>query len=556
MKTTFQYDHYFQYEELASHLHELAKDHEDIMKLESIGTTPKGREVFAITLSDGDSMKKPAYYIDGNTHAGEVTGSMAAMHTIDYLATNYGVEESVTSLLKEYTIYVIPRISPDGAEAYLSSWAKLRSVDRPYLTKEQEDGLYNQDIDGDNVLRLMRVKTPYGAWKQHPDNPNLVVKRKPDDKAGPFYNIYSEGEIKGYDGMNIRNANPLWGYDFNRSYPYGWFSEVRQPGAGPYPLSNMENKAVVDFVLSHQNIGGVCTHHTHGGIILYPPGTRPEKTVPALDRKVLKEIGKVGEEETGYDVVPIFDSFMTDQENYSSGAFDDWCYQQNGIPAYTIEIWNMAKLAGVETSWPPKPKTDEQEAQDYQKMIDWCMENAPEAFKPWTTYTHPQLGEVEIGGLDTKYTLQNPPAHMLQGEIEKVTKMCLRMAQSLPELCFDSVNTTAVGENTYKIEAVVANKGYLPTYLTKQTKTMGIESPVVVEAASTAAIVSCAKVELGSLEGFSGIPTGYRFDGIYTGNSDPIMKKATFYVTGSTGDTVTIKAYSNKTGEITTTITL
>lgn len=89
MKTTFNYDHYFLYEELTYCLKQLEKQYPDLMKIESLGKTTKNRDVFAVTLSKGEASEKPAYYIDGNTHAGEVTGSMVAMHTIDYFLTNY-----------------------------------------------------------------------------------------------------------------------------------------------------------------------------------------------------------------------------------------------------------------------------------------------------------------------------------------------------------------------------------------------------------------------------------------------------------------------------------
>ena len=96
MKTTFEYNHYFKYDEIKSNLDYFTKTYPNLCSVESICTTPKGREVFAVTLSNGNPKNKPAYYIDGNTHAGEVTGSMAAMHTIDYLLTNYGIDKQVT----------------------------------------------------------------------------------------------------------------------------------------------------------------------------------------------------------------------------------------------------------------------------------------------------------------------------------------------------------------------------------------------------------------------------------------------------------------------------
>jgi murein tripeptide amidase MpaA len=59
--------------------------------------------------------------VDGNTHAGEVTGSMAALYLIEHLLENYGSDDLVTRLLDEQAFYVLPRLSPDGAERYLTT---------------------------------------------------------------------------------------------------------------------------------------------------------------------------------------------------------------------------------------------------------------------------------------------------------------------------------------------------------------------------------------------------------------------------------------------------
>lgn len=551
MKTTYTYDHYFLYEEMKNNLEQLEIKYSNIMSLAIIGITPKHRNLYAVTISNGSDETKPALYIDGNTHAGEVTGSMAALHTIDYLVTNYKKDDKVTNIIDNYTIYVIPRISPDGSEVYLSTANKLRSVDRIYpdLT---DKGLHDQDIDNDGVLRMMRVKTAYGAWKKHPDNEDLMLKRLPDDIDGDFYNVYPEGVIKEYDGIHINIAKPTWGLDFNRNYPFGWFSEVRQPGSGPYPLSNMENKAVVDFVLNHKNISGVLTHHTFGGMILCPPGTRPESSSSKHDQKILREIGKMATETMGYPLVMIFDAFMEDQEFYSSGAFDDWCYQQMGIPAYTTELWNMVSRAGIEQKWPAPKKDDITLANEYQLILKWCHENAPESIKKWTKCNHPQLGDVEIGGIDMKFTLQNPPTKFLKQEVEKTTLFSLRMVLTLPKLSFEKIVKSKIDNNTYELTVLVANTGYLPTYLTTETKKMNLESMVQVSVSSdSATVIGHNHIELGSLEGFSGVETSYYYDhSINTYNYQPIVKKATFIVTGKQGDVVEVKAACDKAGVI------
>lgn len=552
MKTTFNYDHYYDWQEMTDCLKQLADKYPHSMKLESICVSAEGKDVWAVTLTDEKSGKaedKPAYYIDGNHHAGEVTGSMAAMHTIDVLCTNFNQDKKVTELLNNYTFYVIPKISPDGSDVYLHTDQRLRSVNRSYPKQELSDGLHAGDIDGDGVIRMMRVKTPYGAWKESENDSQVMTKRTPFDVDGNFYNIYPEGEIINYDGLHIELADEKWGLDFNRNYPFGWFTEVRQPGAGKYPLSNPENKAVADFVLAHKNIGFVSTLHTTGGVLVYPPGTYPEAKALKKDMKLYKDVGKMAKKIMGYETVNIFDGFLTDIENYSSGAFDDWCYETQGIPAYTIELWNLFERAGADMSWPRKDKDEDVIEAEYAMVLKWIKENAGEdAIKPWTPFNHPQLGEVEIGGFDRKFIHQNPPCKYLLQEVEKTTQFMIENAYALPKIKFESVKAEAVGEGIYKLEAVLANTGYMPTYLTESAKRQKIDQPVQIIVEGAEVVEGKAVVSAGDLEGISGVKTFYGYEGITTVKHQPQFKKYTWIIKGNPSDEVVLNACSQKAG--------
>ena len=110
MKTTFKYDHYYDYATIKEYCTFFAKTYPDLVKMETILTTAKQKDVLAMTLTNqktGNALAKPAIYIDANTHAGEVCGSMAAMHTMDYLLTNYAEDLNIKQLLDEYTFYII-----------------------------------------------------------------------------------------------------------------------------------------------------------------------------------------------------------------------------------------------------------------------------------------------------------------------------------------------------------------------------------------------------------------------------------------------------------------
>src|ERR687891_319985 len=127
MKTNF--DAYLRYDELTQALHALAEEHPRFCKVESIGKSYEGREIWLAELTNaetGPAETKPAFWVDGNTHAGEVTGSMAALYLIEHLLEKHGSEDLPTRLLDEQAFYVLPRLSPDGAERYLTTASILR----------------------------------------------------------------------------------------------------------------------------------------------------------------------------------------------------------------------------------------------------------------------------------------------------------------------------------------------------------------------------------------------------------------------------------------------
>ena len=538
MKTTFAYDHYYLQEEIEEHVAYFAEKYPDLFSFEYLCETPDKHHIIAATITNtktGPADKKPAFHVDGNTHAGEVTGMMNAMHIMDVLVTCYGEDEKVTFLLDNYTVYVIPSVSPDGSQHYLTTSDTLRSVNRSYY-QDRGTGLEQKDMDGDDVVRMMRVKSPYGIWKKDPSDPDLMIQRQAGDYAGAFYNIYMEGEIDDFDGITVENKKMKFGRDFNRNYPYGWFPESRQPGAGEYPLCAPETKALADWIINHPNIGSVATNHTSGGMIIYVPGTHPEAEAPKEDMKLMSTIAHIGNEMTGYIDCNIFDTFITDKANFSSGAFDDYCYETQGIYAVTTEFWDLDHRCGIPYRWdyPKKPGLN-QPFDFLAKRIAWVKENAPQDWKSWTEFEHPQLGKVEIGGFNYKFTIQNPPCHMLHDEIAKVTDFYIVWALSMPRLVIDSVSCTDLGGDFYQIDAVVSNAGYLPTYLSQKAKKLGTDKPVLVSLNVEAeSLINCkAEQDIGDLSSYGLVPaSGHFYGNIANGPSKPISKKVSWVVKG------------------------
>ena len=560
MKTTFQYDHYYKYDELEKNLKYFSDKYPELCDLESICVTEENRNVYAMTITNkktGAALDKPAFHIDGNTHAGEVTGSMAAMHAIDVLLTGYGEDKVITKILDRMTIYVVPRISPDGAETYLTTPYSIRSVNRVH--NPENGGIRSEDLDGDGVIRMMRIPTPYGAWKKDKDDFSIMTKRDPGDADGDFYDIYVEGNFEAFDGdENLKEKKEDWSLDFNRNYPYGWFPENRQAGAGKYPLSNPETKAMADWIIEHPNIGGVSTNHTSGGIILYPPGTRPSTAVSEKDINQFIEIANMGKEELGYEPLNIYDSFIADPANYDSGAFDDWCYQSQGIVAYTVELWDLAKRVGVPLVWNARNKESAQdELKRFVACMKWVKENAPEYYEDWKPFHHETFGDIEIGGFNFKFSQQNPPESFLNGVLEQMTRFMIRFAQSMPRLTIDTLTSEKVSDDIYKVTAIVGNLGYLPTNLTEEAKKLNISKEVEVTISGGKVISGLEKTKIGNLEGYGSTSTGTNFYGnISTDYNAKARKKLTWVVQAKSGTEITVSCAQEKSGKASKTITL
>lgn len=560
MKTTFQYDHYYKYDELEKNLKYFSDKYPELCDLESICVTEENRNVYAMTITNkktGAALDKPAFHIDGNTHAGEVTGSMAAMHAIDVLLTGYGEDKVITKILDRMTIYVVPRISPDGAETYLTTPYSIRSVNRVH--NPENGGIRSEDLDGDGVIRMMRIPTPYGAWKKDKNDSSIMAKRDPGDADGDFYDIYVEGNFEAFDGdENLKEKKEDWSLDFNRNYPYGWFPENRQAGAGKYPLSNPETKAMADWIIEHPNIGGVSTNHTSGGIILYPPGTRPSTAVSEKDINQFIEIANMGKEELGYEPLNIYDSFIADPANYDSGAFDDWCYQSQGIVAYTVELWDLAKRVGVPLVWNARNKESAQdELKRFVACMKWVKENAPEYYEDWKPFHHETFGDIEIGGFNFKFSQQNPPESFLNGVLEQMTRFMIRFAQSMPRLTIDTLTSEKVSDDIYKVTAIVGNLGYLPTNLTEEAKKLNISKEVEVTISGGKVISGLEKTKIGNLEGYGSTSTGTNFYGnISTDYNAKARKKLTWVVQAKSGTEITVSCAQEKSGKASKTITL
>lgn len=555
---------YYRYADLTAIVQGLAEQFPALCRVHSIGKSYEGRDIWCLTLTHsatGPDLDKPAFWVDANIHATEVSPSACALYATHKILTGYGNDEKLTRLLDTRTLYIVPRFNPDGAELFLDErHRRVRSSVRPYPRLEEMDGLYEADVDGDGRLLDMRLKDPNGVWKRHPDEPRLMIPRDPADPAGgDYYRLLPEGLIRNYDGATIKIAPTREGLDLNRNFPLEWAVESEQRGAGPYPTSEPEVRAVVQFIVDHPNITGAITFHTYSGVYLRPYGTHADEAFPAEDLWTFQAIGQKATELTGYPAVSVFHDFKYHPKETIKGVFDDWLYDHLGIYAWTCELWSPQTQAGIEMKkdgkWQFIEWFRDHPVADDLKMFKWNDEVLEgQGFITWYKVQHPQLGEVELGGWNDDYCWRNPPPHLLEKEIAPHADFIIWHALISPQLGFREVRVTPMGEGTFHIRALIENTGWLGTAITKRAEEKRLIRPLEVELTlpQGGTLVSGERrAEAGQLTGRSLKST------VYWG-PDPTTDrvKVDWVVRAASGSTLTITASHQRAGKISKTITL
>ncbi|MBP7691165.1 MAG: hypothetical protein KA764_04580 [Anaerolineales bacterium] len=563
------FDTYYKYADLTALLQDFAARYPALCRLQSIGRSHEQREIWLVTLTNtaaGPDTAKPAFWVDANIHATEVSPSACALYTIAKLLRGYGQDPRLTRLLDTRVLYIVPRFNPDGAELYLDGrHRRVRSSTRLYPFPEPRDGLHEEDVDQDGRVLLMRVPDANGPWKVHPDEPRLLVPRAADGSdSGPYYRVLPEGAIRNYDGVQIKVAPKPEGLDLNRNFPLEWAVESEQPGAGPYPVSEPEVRAVVQFIVDHPNITGAIAFHTWSGVYLRPYGTRADETFPAEDLWTFQEIGKQATKLTGYPAISVYHEFRYHPKETIKGVFDDWLYDHLGLYAWTCELWNPQQQAGIDLNTGPDGKGASRHiewsrihpVEEDLKMLKWNDEVlAGRGFVRWYPFDHPQLGPVELGGWDLEYAFRNPPPHLLEKEIAPHADFIIWHALISPLLEFQAVTVTPVGEGVYRVRAVVENTGWLSTAITARAVEKKLVRPLELELtlpAGAALVSGERKVEAGQLAGRA----LKLYSDVWAYDPTDDRAKAEWVVHAPAGGEVTVTARHPRAGQITRAISL
>ncbi len=462
-KVAVSWNHYNDHAGITDIVKKIAAAHPELARLESIGKSFKGRDIWCLTITDfkkGTPDKKPGMYIDGNIHSNEIQGAEFSLYTAWYLTETFKDTKFIQELLADKVFYIVPTINPDGRDSYFhepntssSPRSGVIPVDNDRDGQIDEDGY--DDLDADNEILLMRRKNSTGRFRVDPTDPRRMIQVGPDEK-GDYEILGLEGKDNDGDGQ-VNEDGYTFEYDPNRDWGWGWQPNYIQNGAYKYPFSLPETRAVMEFVTKHPNIAGAQSYHNAGGMILRGPGDPTDLvTYNAQDVQVYDAIAKKGEE-----LIPGYKYLVVYKDLYSAyGGELDWFYGGRGIYTYSNELWTPYLFFNKEATRDPQDNSSFQ----FDRYLLF-----KDAFVDWHEYDHPQYGKIEIGGFKKNFGRAHP-GFLLESDAHRNMSFTIYHSFHTPKLNIDTILEKDLGDGLKEVTAIISNSRIMPTHSSQDLK--------------------------------------------------------------------------------------
>ena len=449
-------------------LFKLNKKYPALSKLHLIGKSAGGREIYAVELGTGFNLQKPALLIIGGIEPDDLAGTIVALNFVQSTLSKSSTD-SIKIMLDNFTIYIIPSLSPDPLEG---NFEIIRSIHKGNNEKDDEDrdGLQDEDgyedLNDDGVITLMRISEPGGEWIENPEELALLKKADANKGEAGKYQLLFEGIDSDKDGKV--NEDPPGGTNINNNTTYNYKAYTSQ--GGDHPFSSPELRTLGDFLFERPNILAVYSFTYTNNIIQqwkikYPkkPG---EKNIFSADSAAYAAFIN--------DLKPLA-SFKGEKEG--NGDIPGWAYYDAGRFSFSSPAWSYPEMKDSTN------KRDKKNEEKSRKLLayNWIKNNKPQNFLMWQEISHPDFrnSKVEVGGF-IPFTENNPPQDSLKTVSLKAEKLFLKILSGLPVLRVDKPLIEPLGMNVFRLTLTLKNMGSLPTHTIAGRKVKALQ-PVIIK---------------------------------------------------------------------------
>lgn len=493
---------YMTYEQLQTRLQALAES--PWVELSSLGKTAGQRDLWLLKVSVDPQANRPAILVVGNVHGSHLVGRELAVRMAERLV-QAGDSPAIEQLLANYTVYFIPCPTPDATEKNFQSPARERNGNGTATDDDRDFSIgedASHDLNGDGVVTLLRIAEPFGTHRTHPSDPRVLIPIDPKKGEVGAYRLETESRDLDQDKAFGEDASD--GVEFNRNFTFNY--EYFARGSGPHQVSEVETRAVADFLFDHPNIAFVLCFSPEDN--LFQPWKGSSQTDSGrIKSKILTA------DQTHTD--RLAEAFRTahggknpPESPAGSGSFSEWSYFHYGRWTFASRAWwvptvepakpadaaqpaQAEQAAGEQAADPaaqdqaaaqsgssepaaageaPATPVVESLAKDDKRgaaelnALAWFQQEGIEAFVPWQAIEHPDLPgrQVEVGGFKPFYLL-NPPIAQVDGLVEPHVTFLTKLVENWPRLAVHDLQAKRLGPGLYDIRCQIVNTGALPT---------------------------------------------------------------------------------------------
>ncbi|WP_138990105.1 M14 family metallopeptidase [Larkinella sp. C7] len=446
--------------QLATRLKTLTSRYGPLTNLQSIGKSRQGKDVWLLTVGRGTAAQKPAIAIVAGVQGAHLAGTELAVQLAEKLLAASG-QDSVARLLDSKTFYIFPSVNPDAQEQFVAK-PRYERTGNGADTDDDRDGRLNEDpfedLNKDGLITQIRVEDPTGTFIASKDDPRVLVKADPAKSETGRYLVISEGTDNDKDGAFNEDGAGGVALDKNFTFDYPFFT----PGSGEMPVSEPENRALLDFLYKAPNVYAVFTFGPYNNLSEAPKFDRTKTTrriitgVMEKDAPVGDQVSKLYNSQTALKDAPPMPP--------TKGNFAQTAYYHYGRFSFSTPGWWTPKATASADTMKGKGGAKPSDNDDV-KFLKWAdANNVREVFVNWQPIEHPDFPgrKAEVGGI-APFAKLNPPVSFLNDIADKHLKFMTAFVRQMPVIDVVNLRTESLSGGLTRVTAQVINRGLLPT---------------------------------------------------------------------------------------------
>lgn len=450
---------YSDHARLTQRLKALESANAQASKVTSLAKTAGGKDIWLLEIGTGDRAAHPAVVVFGGVDGSHLLGSELALGFAEKLLAGIATD-SVKSLLATTTFYVLPNVSPDATEQYFAKLKYARSGNAT-ATDDDRDGRMNEDpfedLNGDGQVTWVRIEDPTGKWKTHPADTRVMVEANVDKGETGKYILISEGIDNDKDGKFNEDGEGGVHFNKNLTFDHPYFA----PGAGEHPVSELENRAVLDYLYERFNVFAVVTFGPTNN--LSEPwkfdksknSTRIPAGITDADSKQARLAGELYKKNVSLKDAP--------GAGPMKGDVSQWAYFHYGRHSFSTPGWWAPKFEiPKDTAAAKKFKANEDKNTDVD-FVRWADKEKLDVFSSWQKVSHPDFPgkNAEVGGFKP-FVKTNPPFAYVDKLATEHAKFLVSLAKKAPHVDLVNLKTEALDGGVTRVTVTIQNTGSFP----------------------------------------------------------------------------------------------